>query len=1293
MKTSGLIIFIAAVSLALGSCVKEDTIHMMKNAADEGAAVEATSARGLVRNSDGTWTADGRRVPLVGAGRFVNELSPSVVRVLGSTEGVNNVTDLDLSNTADVSGISVDVIGNQILSVKDMYRTYASGQRVGFVLGNKAGSVLEVNVLSMFVITLYKDGAVVGSPYTLGEVASDGSSTLDLDVVKLSSGGNSGMQAISVEADYAFDEVALSVAGVGADIGDSGLSVYYAFVGDTPEEYIYTSDGASIKGGLFQTNWTDVVGAEAVIDENDDSGVYIPPLYPAHFTVDFGENLTFAEGTELGFVYTQGTALNLSLFNHVGVTPYDSGWNEIEQDALSSESLLGVSALGGGKGAYSITTSTDRTRGLKFSYFSLGVDVGAMTIDRVYRRAPIVIDPTSYFTAAEKVSTSKTYYRFMDPIPDASGKENGSISLNVSGGASVQGNLVTGMQPGKTYEVEVIYSGTSGSFTSVTEITCEESASAPADIVYMTEDNGFRLASTESPSGITLFSYIDNRENIVNEDITDAAVYVKALDLINIKTVIAAVETADGSPVETTGETRVGFALQVNSEILSLSALDFFRIVLYNDGNEVRTYIPANNQSVSLGLIAGSSQIMVSAVTDEEFDRVELQTSGLLGLALSSMKIYYGFYEPTGGDDTVGSSGIREFCTEMLSTASHGLWLDYGESDFALAGAACFMDNMTDMLDGDRDSYAVLYNTVQAGGGTRISVHFDPVKSRQWLGMIISDTESILSAELLRGTRLNAYNDGILVNSVSDDFSGLLDLSLISNSDMSYVEIYPVSEGYVDELELEIRGLVGLADGLKIYGVYLRPDEDGDGIPDCSEDEKAEDDPDSMTADASEYHICSSDKAVFRIQGGEIGRTYSFVFTSADDSGISFNINSVLPRQREFILYPDAFSSVGMGPGHYRAAILPAGEQADPDLYPHDIDFFLHPDMATWTGNAGNSRWNDWDNWREGAPWNCTNVLIPGGCTSYPAILADDNAACHNIQFAPGAEATGTNHLSYGKAWVNISLPEGRYSMFSSPLKETCTGDMFISTYAGTAIPEKLLQEDGTPLYSLCWLPLDEENYKVDRFEPAVYQRVWNRAVQNVTDNGVADIEPDSDFWSEPFNLVSDVYEAGKGILIRPGEEETGSGTVVFCLPKEYEEYEYYDIDTKTYTGKKDNIVRTEEYSGRFIYENDRGEAVFPLHVLLTNERPSEMYLAGNPFMCHIDLQKFFEMNPAVSQVMFMEKTGASYGYRTVDAAEAAGQTVAPAEGFLVKVGGIYAESSRFRLYIHFTEDMMTLGN
>ena len=102
--------------------------------------------------------------------------------------------------------------------------------------------------------------------------------------------------------------------------------------------------------------------------------------------------------------------------------------------------------------------------------------------------------------------------------------------------------------------------------------------------------------------------------------------------------------------------------------------------------------------------------------------------------------------------------------------------------------------------------------------------------------------------------------------------------------------------------------------------------------------------------------------------------------------------------------------------------------------------------------------------------------------------------------------------------------------MFAAPLKEMYTGDMFAS--------DAVTYTD----YANCWLTFDFKTDKVARFAPKVYQRVWNRSVQNAAadDGGFVAVNPDENHWTAPFNLVAQSYDAGQGVLVRPGTEGEG---------------------------------------------------------------------------------------------------------------------------------------------------------
>ena len=1314
-------LFLVCTSLLVLSCVKEDMLMQKTMQSHSSSVPYAGGESGLVCNENGEWVAQNCRVPLVGAGRIIDDLYGNLVSVSGRNVGMNNIVDLDLDRYADFSSLGVTVLGNELFTVKDMYRTYAKDQDAGFVIGTDDSKGLSLEVLSLFVITAYKDNSPVGV-YHVG--SGDSESLLDLEIVKVSTDAKTGRQALSVKVDAPFDEIALSTTGVSANL--ASMKVYYAFVGNDPVEYIY-SDGSlgspSIREDVpfVDTGWTNVMDTypQGILDSDDDGvNLYTDPLTSLlavrNLTVDFG-SMQIDKGTEIGFTYSQGSALTIDALTTMSLIPYDDNWDEIEQDKYSSTGLLGLTVMEGGTGAYSLVTSTDGTKALKIHFGGVRIDAGVFKLLRVFKRDPVKIDPSSYFTAAPEVVTSRSSYRFMTPLTDDSGMPYGTLELAITdrGGetadenhpepARIDGNSIVGMHPDVTYTVAATFrmnDGSGRSFTMTTKITCE--AEPSADIHFMTGD-GYRLASGSRNNGlINLIPNLENGQNLITESLEDAAVYSKVLSLIDYS-VIAAVETADGSPIVPDGEVRVGFAIQPTRDILNLSALDFFRIVLYNGSEKVDTYVPAENQSVSLGLLSGSNgKIAVTALTDKPFDRVELQTAGVLTLQLSSMSLYYAFYEKTNGNHN-SDSGIGDLGVELMTYASHGLRVNYDQTGFSGIKVGTMMTRFENMLDSGKETDAKVEQLVDLLGSMSIAATFEPVETSQWIGVMVNTPSGLLDASILSDMDFEIYNDGNLVETISQQ-AGLLGLQLLGYGDCSYIEAYPTAGNEFDEVRLVKRSLADVTENILVYGVYMRADANHNGIPDDSEDGSGDqDNEESMAANPSVYHLCAPSDLTVKVTGGMKGNAYDLIFTSENGTGEEYPYpGMVLGDDRTFVVSSASMAEAGMGTGIYLLSIVPAGQDpaAVTGNYPEGVEIYIHPSRTEWQGGDASSSswdvtdWNEWGNWSDGAPWTCTDVLISGGCPSYPVLKTRDaegayvTNVCNNIQFGDGGEVVYPQYLTYGRAWVNFSLARGRYSMFSSPLKETYTGDMFVSMYDGDYLVE------AGPDYAHSWLTYDESTYpSMDgaRFTPKVYQRVWNRAVENVTVSGSEEVDFDDGMWSAPFNRVDDLYEAGKGVLIRPGTEGEAGDGCVFCLPKAHAEYCYYDLETgRQYDDLKASVPRTNSYSGRFIYEDASGAASFPMHVLLENERPSDTYLAGNPFMCHLSVAKFKEFNPAVKSVMvyeYSESTG-KYEYREIDSS---GQ-IAPMQGFLVKVGGIYAETSRFRLNIHFMPDMMETG-
>ncbi len=1263
-KFFSFLLILMGLSIVFTAC-KDDEIALMSLDEGRGSELdgETTTPGALQRGEDGLWKAT-ERVPLVGAGRVVDKISPALVAVAASQSGFNKIVDAEnLNDYATLSGLSANLLGKEILSVRDIYRTYAGGQMVGFVIGNNEGGVLDLNLINLFVITLYNDGKLVGT-YNV----STGGELLSLNLISI---GNAGTQAMAVKVpdDVNFDEIMLSTTGVTADI--EKMKIYYAFVGETEISEITTDKYPSVN---VSAKLPPGSNAQNILDPKSTDGCLLDLLTllykPEHY-VQINLNEEIPEGTEVGFTYKQGDVLSLKFGQQYSVTTYDGQENVV--DNFTTTNLLGVSVLGGSKGAYSLVAENGGAKSFRItSAENGGLGIDGLLLLRAFTRKAVAIDPTSYFNIPEKITTPYTSYKFAKP-------EKGTLILSYTGSSTdnvtISDNVISGMTLGNTYSLNVTYIDVDGkSFVTPVQIECTENTSDNCNPKYLTKGDGWSVVNANETWGINVISVMTDTENIVDGNNTTYASSATAINLLQ-HGVLAAVK--NNKAIDPAGKTyRVGFIIQNASELLGASALKFFTIKLFNGNKEIDSNVSLSNQGVSLGLLNGARDKMsISIETDQEFDGVALCTAGLLGVSLNNLRIYDAFYYE---DATCGNSMAFDACSEMMNSVNCHLSINYDWTEITgVASVGASINDLANAVDVDATNYATITAPVGVASGFSIGFQFDEMKSGQWIGLKMQKPTGLTDVELLDGFKFEIMYQGQVVEEIKNESSaGVLGLNLLGYGEYVYLEATPKYN--FDGIRISSGQLVGALKNYLIYGLYSLADANGNGIPDCSEDGEGGT-TDVLYPDKYKYDICKSEPLVMDFTGGTTGKKYTFTFTKQSDNSES-KVDITMPANRRVTI---TNSDINLSVGEYYLSITADPEKGVTQDYPSNIIVNVHPKTSKWTGQS--TDWNNSANWTEGIPWTCTDVLIPSDCNYYPILKSSEDYYCNRIQFEPGAEVINTHYLNYEQAWVNVSLKSGEYNMFSAPLKETCTGDMFVSTFKGT--------DYNSENYKGCWLDYTETTYSANRFTPKVYQRLWNASVQNAqnTDGGYVAVNPEDNFWTAPFNLVSQEYKVGQGVLVRPDTEGAKtSSSYTFCFPKRHAKYEYYnyaETGAGSQTGRWETISRNSADVGRFIYEDDSRSVSFPYHVTLENKRPTTMFLAGNPFMAHINVSKFLAANPAVKAIKVVVKNGDKYTYNTELT------QIAPIQAFLVEVKEAYQSTYRYKLNIHFTEDMLEQGN
>ncbi|MDO5570392.1 MAG: hypothetical protein Q4F97_02870 [Bacteroidales bacterium] len=313
------------------------------------------------------------------------------------------------------------------------------------------------------------------------------------------------------------------------------------------------------------------------------------------------------------------------------------------------------------------------------------------------------------------------------------------------------------------------------------------------------------------------------------------------------------------------------------------------------------------------------------------------------------------------------------------------------------------------------------------------------------------------------------------------------------------------------------------------------------------------------------------------------------------------------------------------------------------------------PEYAIWKGT--NNDWNDDSNWGTASvngmtvtevtgngikgfvPLNFTNVTLPEKTgLVYPSLVEASNNGeidtwgevkdiyydynydgnvCKYIYFQPGSELARTDLLKKEKVWIDQRVKVNRWYMLSAPLQDMYTGDMH-------------LPKNGVYKNSL-FQDLDQAN---SRTMPFVYQQVFARTVANKLNSGTNETYIAGSDWTASFNALNFKHNVGTGyrlgVLAEGDFSWIGSDeTVVFKFPKIDETYRYY-TDAGIATSLSENAPKNNQYEFAF----NPAEGTTSQTITVSKEVESDaaanentIFLVGNPFMAHLNFEKFYEAN------------------------------------------------------------------
>lgn len=1263
-------LFLAALlTVVFYSCRDEDLLPSVQSFEQGGTRAETASTSGLDVVQDATYGATYKpncRVPLVGEGRVINQITKNLVGVLSNSDNkLEYLVDKNLDNFVSLKGLAEVNAGLPILSVKDVNRVYydsSNGIKVGF-LYKDPGGLLSLNVLQGFWVKTYLKGKEQDGSSTSG--SGDNFQLLNLNLLNVSGG----LSEISFTTTKPFDEVRIGCASIDVDVL-SGLEFYYAFVGENPKkiaaekhEYPYAEQERPLhplsKGDLVNESLTDGPVCELV------GGLLGGGLT---CRVDFGA--TIPVGSEVGYYTTGGGLASISL-GATKLNAYDTSDNNPQ--SINAESGIGVSALAGGAREFSMILTKKDTRRLELDLPS-GINLlSAVQVHYAYSRDPVEIDVSSYFTIGND-TISTDYYNLPTPsegtvIYSLISSPNGVTSPEISG------NHITGMTVNGDYVVKAVYTREekeiSWSYAVIHRNKKEAEAGCNTMMINTSGNEGQYtvVESSGSQGGISLFNKINNRQNLVDGDYTNYAEATNVLSLIQFGS-LAGVHSSQDIALQGGGKTRVGFVMQTNNQLLGADVLKFFFIRLYKDGKEVFSGLTAENDAVGVGLVGNDgSKLRFYVETDRTFDQVELWTAGLLNVNLNTFRLYYAFYEPVTCEEYAGTS---EACMEMITAQKHGATINYAETkSSSVASVGATTNNLSYVIDNSQQTAASIVAGVSLISRPTVAVKFNSIRGGQPLGAILRTPGYVLNASVLQNVTIAAYNGGQAVASESTS-SGLASIEVISDAGLAYMEVTPLQD--YNEVRISFPSLADALETVWLSGFYIRPDANGNGIPDCAEELEVQGEIDIVYRDITE-HVCVDETTYLGNVRISVDAKPELLGTELTFTCYPYNGNGQKIEQEAALQQDDK--------GYFFELSLPVGDYSISGLSTYNgLRAQVHPLKTTWKRNALDTDWNNWNNWTDGSPWGCTNVVIPAGATRYPNLNAWGSVDkfyggnyCANIHFEPGAAVLNTQYLEYDCAYVEMEVQSGMYHMISTPLHGMVTGDMFVS-------PEM-------PAY---FTPLNGATYREVRHNPVVRQKMYSRAVTTATSgtdpNGTVVATAD---WSRTFNAVAQPYEQAQGIKMMVGNDWGTSYRLRF--PKAYTEYNYYTLSGGWV--KKETLPEgARNMNGKFAYEvsgfNPENAGSSFTFELRNEEQGATCFVAGNPFMSYLDIKTFLTENKQSVQAIriidseniFGGKEGlvrislGENGDLSFDVAGEQSNTIAPLQAFYVEVSGDYASDN-----------------
>lgn len=865
-------------SLTLKMCVIAAALLLASPAVAVNSNGKGTKVKTVYQDTDPSATNyfNNRRA-LVGPGCTVNSVGDGV-KVASGLKDLQNLCNDNLDDYATFPAlVDATVAASPVVSIKDNKHYYAKGTEAGFTIcTNSNAGILKVDVSTLYGIRFFKDGKAVSDV----QAVKTGQNITGLGLSLLTIPGNSMVtKSFVAEAPEDFDEVQLYRLGVKANVGEV-LNIKYAFVGKA-RQYTITNNKdngiakyAQEQGrGAFTLEAkangpTDKLGIsrDELIDEDLKNSFTVSavlkigsslPVTVVAIPSDGKE--AFPAGTEVGFKYNSSTVLNLGVGNGATITLYDKDNKKIKEYPIEAN-VLGLNVIKTSKDGELVLKAPQGFSAVKLQFpgvleLNLGKDdvnyaFVRMAPDLATHHCPIEA------TASHNVCGCENEYQLT---------HNASVPVKWSlVSQPADSNISLNEQTGK---VENIY--VPGDYTFMATAAadgCTETTTIHYAPYYNSAEHGvtllvnnkneaekYVLSDNKGGSLIQIFGDTQNANAILTSDLTDFAYTNPGVEIATNMGIVG-VKSVDGSNlaknVATDHAMKVGFVVSSKATGLTADALKLYNIQLLKKGNKVYGDATTHWNGISAGLIGsektekGRLSIDVPAGTD--FDEIVLYSSGLLGVDLDKLNVYYAYVS----DETMENAANNAlYGAEIVSVDNTDASIDLANTKIvSVATIGSGLTNMSNLIDNDMNTYMTFPLGVELNGAAVMVNVGKIVNQQQNAGKATEEEQSKqgqkivlatnqltlgLGVDLIKVLKVTTFLDDAQQEELTD--WKVLGADVIGTGGKGYVSL--VTTKPFNKLKIEQVNPLKAANTLQIGGIALTSNINEDGTStDCPEE-------------------------------------------------------------------------------------------------------------------------------------------------------------------------------------------------------------------------------------------------------------------------------------------------------------------------------------------------------------------------------------------------------------------------------------------------------------------------